>query len=161
MTSSNQDQLSAALARQQHVLQFGLIGLGGLIAFAETRGDYFVGALIFNLVPFASLALFGSWFMDGRRVVDIVRSMRENGTEMTPVVGFARGEPKRMKQLARLAGMTFFVASVVGVILGFHELDTAPDPTPSALLWGGWLASAVVAAATLLVAITAALRIAR
>jgi hypothetical protein len=53
LPSGAESSRAAAMARQQQALQFGLVGLGALTAFAETRGDYFVGAPIFNLVPLA------------------------------------------------------------------------------------------------------------
>jgi uncharacterized membrane protein len=63
---------------------------------------------------------------------------------MADVNASALTEGRRMQRFAALVGATFFVTSLVGVILGFHELDEASNLKPTALLWSAWLLSAVM-----------------
>lgn len=163
MTNSRQGFLVGALGRQQQVVQFGVLGLGALIAFAETRGDFYVGALMYALVPFASTALLALWYVDARRVMDLVRRVGEDGTEdSSEVDALSEREPRRMQVFAALVGTTFLVTSVAGVTLGFHELDVVyPIPPPNDLLWTAWIASVVTMIANVALLIFAVLRIRR
>ncbi len=94
--------LLTALGRQQQIVQFGVAAIAALIAFAETRGDAFVGALMFNLVPLAALTLLVLWHTDSRRILDLF--VDQKGRRRDQILELWAQEPRRLVAFSVLVG---------------------------------------------------------